>query len=818
MHLSRTFSRSAIFLFIFTVAAGIQAQKTANANPHYQSLRGLQPGEDAIVVSNLELKRDNATFTFHSGSFAFYGEVNGKVTGAVFRGEGHLHLTPPDEQEKHNLQILTHSAEFNEDFDQVVLRFSDNTANELRKASTGKGQSERAFSEAAAHAEHLQRTKLFDNVDLRLLEDVLSPVQGSYFRATIHGKTNHTLVFVVDPQGTDDLAPEEVMLMSWNEWGPAYMSSFYLAEDRARVAAHGEVDNSTYRIDSEDLDTTIEKSGFLTGFATLHLTARKDGVVVLPLNLHATLRVSKVETDKSEPLDFVQEKKEEDADFGVILPAPLKKGESITLRIAYGGKDVVYNAGGSNYYPVARSSWYPNSIAALGSFTNYHMLFRTPKDLQLVATGTKTAEKHDGKMTVTEWKTDVPLSDIGFSIGKFVTRQATIKDKQGNSLVLDAYANTELPDYLQEFTHGTEAPILPGGVGHADTSGGSLLQTLNTTSMLPAQLSQGQVAAQIYTSYFGPTPFNKISLTQQSACNYGQSWPTLVYLPVCGFLDSTQQHALNLDPADMYWKTVTPHEVAHQWWGQTVSWRSYRDQWMSEGFADASAAIFLLATSPKPDQYREFWKEARKQLTEKNAQGFRPIDEGPVTMGQRLRSDKVGWDVYRNLVYPKGAYILHMIQTMMWNPREGDALFKTTMQDFVSTYRLKAATTEDFKAIVEKHMTPQMDLEGTHTMDWFFREYVYGTELPNYHFESQITPSGDGLLLHVKATQSGVSSNFVSSAPLYLEFADGKVMRIGSLRFAGNGSVDQNIPLPKLPTPIKRAALNYYYDMLCTEN
>jgi aminopeptidase N len=35
---------------------------------------------------------------------------------------------------------------------------------------------------------------------------------------------------------------------------------------------------------------------------------------------------------------------------------------------------------------------------------------------------------------------------------------------------------------------------------------------------------------------------------------------------------------------------VTPHEVAHQWWGQEVGFDSYRDQWMSEGFANFSVA------------------------------------------------------------------------------------------------------------------------------------------------------------------------------------------------------------------------------------
>jgi aminopeptidase N len=49
--------------------------------------------------------------------------------------------------------------------------------------------------------------------------------------------------------------------------------------------------------------------------------------------------------------------------------------------------------------------------------------------------------------------------------------------------------------------------------------------------------------------------------------------------------------------------------------------------------------------------------------------------------------------------------------------KTGDERFKATMQDFVQAYTGKAATTEDFKAMVEKHMTPDMDLEGNHRMD-----------------------------------------------------------------------------------------------------
>ena len=792
-----------LLLAVSLCSSSLVAQHSANSNAVYQQLRSLLPGGDAVSVSNLELHRDAATFTFARGDFAFYGEVNGKITGAVFRGQGHFHLTPPTPEERHNMLVLNRAEEFDEDFDQLVLRFTDSTAKEIHTAATGKATSDTGFGQIASEFHDFQRKKLFQNIDLRLLEDVMSPTQSGFFLAAIHGKKNSHLVLTIDPHGAREVSPEEVSLMNWSDWGESYPAAFPLKQRSEGPAAGHDDQNGTYRITREDLDVTIERNGFLTGSALVHFTVLQDGVAAVRMALYPTLRVSKVSTEKGDPLDYVQEKKDEDADFGLLLPAPLKQDESITVRVEYAGKDVVRNEGNANYYPIARETWYPNAARGLGDYATYTMRFHVPKGLQLIATGTRVSESNDGSQTTSEWKTDVPLAVVGFNLGRFAMKEATVDDKLGDKLTIDAYANTTPPD---EFS------------GTTSEEGYQSFGNFSAVSMLPVQLSQGQAAAQIYTQSFGPIPFAKVALTQQFACNYGQSWPMLVYLPICGFLDQTQQHVLGLHPEDMYWKVVTAHEVAHQWWGQTVGFRSYRDQWMSEGFADTSASIFLQLTRNKPDDFRDFWKEQRRSLTEKNAEGFRPIDVGPVTMGFRLSTQRAGWSVYRNLVYPKGAYILHMIRMMMSSPQDGDTQFNAMMKDFVTTYRLQAASTEDFKAIVEKHMTRQMDLERNQKMDWFFREYVYGIDLPHYHFESQLTPAGDGQSLHFKLTQSNVGDNFRNLVPVYIELSDGRVFHILEVSAGGNSTVEKTVAMPKTPSPIKRVLINYFYDVLCTES
>jgi aminopeptidase N len=74
---------------------------------------------------------------------------------------------------------------------------------------------------------------------------------------------------------------------------------------------------------------------------------------------------------------------------------------------------------------------------------------------------------------------------------------------------------------------------------------------------------------------------------------------------MCYFYDTTIRHQLGMDQGDPgYWKSVTSHEVAHQWWGHTVGFNSYRDQWMSEGFAEMSASLYLQLIEKNPQRRR----------------------------------------------------------------------------------------------------------------------------------------------------------------------------------------------------------------------
>jgi len=116
-------------------------------------------------------------------------------------------------------------------------------------------------------------------------------------------------------------------------------------------------------------------------------------------------------------------------------------------------------------------------------------------------------------------------------------------------------------------------------------------------------------------------------------------------------------------------------------------------------------------------------------------------------------------------------------------------------------------------------MTPDMDMEGNHRMDWFFNQYVYGTQLPSYKMDSSFDTGADGtIVFSLKVTQSGVDDKFRMPVPVYLEMADGNMFFLGRARLAGNTTIDQKIPLKGLKDKPRRAVLNYYDDVLASPN
>jgi hypothetical protein len=810
------YSWIAFFSLVCVVAGSAQQGPAPNSDPTYQQLRNLTLGSESVTVNNVTLKRDAATFRLRSGTLCFVSPVQGKVTGAVFIGEGNLTLDVPITIENDSLKLFTKQDEFVETYQRLVLRFTDSTYEELKKAGTPGGSCDAGPLRDSQHAMRHADTLKY-NLDARILEDVLSPNPGKLFVAFVDGKRySGKELFIADPQGGPALpipvAPEEVEFVTYDQNKLGVWAAFHFADEYKTGAATGTQKNAPIHISHQELDTSIEKNAHLAATAKTTFVATVDGLRAVPFNLFHTLRVSSVTGENSQPLSFIQEDKNDDSDFWVVLPQPLARGQQYTITSTYEGKEAVVNEGGGNFFPVARENWYPNNASGgLGEYTSYDMTFRIPKGMKMAATGAFITEKNEGSQNVSEWKSTVPQTVAGFNFGRFKVEQVKL-DKP--DYLIQAFANEEQPDEVKNLLNASEGK-LPGQFESGYHFGA--LGNMSTMALVKKALGEAELSTKLYTDYFGALPFKQLEVTQQTSCNYGQSWPGLVYLPMCYFYDTTIRNQLGLQQFGIggYWKVVTPHEVAHQWWGHDIGFNSYRDQWMSEGFADMSASLYTQLIEKNPKKFIEFWNDERTMLLEKNKEGFRAIDAGPVTQGYRMSNSRTGFDVTRRLIYPKGAYILHMLRMMMIDNQTGDQDFKNMMHDFVQTYSGKAASTEDFKAMVEKHMTPDMQRIGGGKMDWFFNEYVYGTALPSYKVDSNFEKNSSGdMVLSMKLTQSGVNDAFRMLVPVYLEMADGRLVNLGRVTVIGNATENVKVPFPGLKQAPRRVMVNYYDDVL----
>ncbi|MGH9720233.1 MAG: M1 family aminopeptidase, partial [Bryobacteraceae bacterium] len=574
---------------IFTLAAGFaqnrqEAGKGAvqpNSDPNYRALREATPNK-TVRVSNLRIERDAAVFLLKSGLITFAAPVLDRVTTAVFSGDGEFQFMPALPIEVSYLKALTGKQDVTEPFDALALQFTDGTYDEIMKAaqpaeidSKARGILQDFRKRARYNTEH-PRSGLeagltgegVANFDTEVLAGLYNPAAPGFFRAFIFGKKHNDLRFIVNSLGAfpQMMAPEEVALLNLDPGGAeegVWYLSHTLDEMRANRASSEEdkriIDAEHYRIEN------VIRGTRLTAVSELTFKALRAGDRVLSFGLLPSLRVTRV-VFADRDIAFIQENRKDDGAFAAVLPEPLVKDQSYKIRIEYSGDKVLSNEGGGNFSVGARTSWYP-SLNAFNDRATFDLIFKVPRNFTLVSVGNRVEEHREGDLAVSQWVSKVPLAVAGFNYGQF--KRKDLADTETRHAI-EGYATSELPGYLKEF--------------------GDEIMSTSPSSLTNKALAETQASLKIFTRYFGESPYGRIAITQQPELAFGQSWPMLVYLPIIAYLDSTQRwkmFGIN-NRLTEFIQEVTPHEVAHQWWGHIVGWASYHDQWLSEGFADFS--------------------------------------------------------------------------------------------------------------------------------------------------------------------------------------------------------------------------------------
>ena len=169
------------------------------------------------------------------------------------------------------------------------------------------------------------------------------------------------------------------------------------------------------------------------------------------------------------------------------------------------------------------------------------------------------------------------------------------------------------------------------------------------------------------------------------------------------------------------------HEIAHQWFGNSVTEKNWRDIWLSEGFATYLTDLYIEKTEGVA-RFKERMQMERNKIIRYNF----------------MKSNPVVFDKPRNLMrllnpnsYEKGAWILHMLRH-----KTGDEIFYKILRTYYRKYRNKNASTDDFIQIAEQISGQNLQV--------FFKQWLYKSGVPKLAIRQQVKPEKRELQIQIK--------------------------------------------------------------------
>lgn len=774
----RALFRTIVVIYTASLVASAHAQAAPPSAPIelYRELRSVRlDASRTYGVRDAVLDLEDIHLSLNDGTISFTQAVDGHVTGAFFSGDAELLLIPPDRAERASLALFTKSAVLEEQFTTAYFRFDEDLPDELSASLRPADDAADFVNKWGALAQSFAESDA-----LRLLLAYTNQAPGEPIRRVFHAHIGGGKLGSFDVL-LDSGAPEQISVAQtgYTEAGDRYYDvwmSFAMRSVRARgqlEPAPEPLDISAYKIDSSVLPPHE-----LEAEAELTLTSRVAGQRALLFELSRFLKISSV-TIGDKPVEFIQneaipgsqlERRGNDI-MAVLLPTPLTQGEPVNLKFSYAGSAMSL-AGGGLMYVGARGAWYPNLGPEMATFD---LQFRYPKDWTLLATGVRTSLSASENLQAARWISERPIPLAGFNLGQYAE-----SDSETAQVNVATYAARGIEKALQQKTVQTQVvpPLTPR---HPLQQ--SIFEEVPALSPSPAanvkKVEQRAVdTVNFISSRVAPFPYRNLSITQMPGPD-SQGWPGLVFLSSFAFLSPQDRpHVAEPEYENLLYDELMPaHEIGHQWWGDAVLWRSYRDQWLMEALANYCALKQIEAQHP--DEWRFLMDRFRQDLLRPLPKGGPYLEAGPVTLGLRLASSKFP-NGYHVVAYERGSWLLHMLESMLDSPRKGSTAnessrFLEVLRGIQRDYAGRELSTQDFQRALEKALPPDLRYEGKPSLDWFFESWVNGTAIPRIEMkEVRIAMHRRELLATGTLLQEEAPKDLVTSVPLYAVNAAGK--------------------------------------------
>ena len=379
-----------------------------------------------------------------------------------------------------------------------------------------------------------------------------------------------------------------------------------------------------------------------------------------------------------------------------VLPRTYEAGDTLDLKYKYSGLfiDTIKQAQADvsladtntvdygniiNYRVPNDYPWYPQVPGHVDSST-FDWVLRVPKPMIAATSGVLLSLEEVDKMNVHTIKEEVPVSFPAILFGNFSLKENDPDYDKGETKIR-VYIHPGFEKDVQSF------------------------------------IDEAQSILNYYSAIFGPYPYKELDLAQMPGFfGYAQAPAGLVQMTGEVYMSKT-------DLANLYGRTADlrdyfiPHEIGHEWWGHRAGWGSYRDQWVSETFAEFSAALYVeerdRRKSGNPDDTSGY--DMRAADWRRGRRGHVQSRTSPLWLGGRHAH-------YQSTVYARGPLVLDQLRQAFG--REAVVKVMNYFNNWANDHGGNAIT-DDFQMILEQAI-PGVAFED------FLNEFIKGNaELPD---------------------------------------------------------------------------------------
>jgi hypothetical protein len=677
-------------------------------------------------VRSVEITHRDIRLAFKDAA-VFYDNLPDFHTAFLIIGNGTVRFSPSDAIEKHQLELVYKRPFLEDAIDFVYVRCSNSFASSNIKITPGEGLP--AVSQAETDRAALLFSKSYPRsftIESVLGKEFLSILpEGDEAVFDFRGRRAGDLSYIYYP-----FSEEPVSLYDRSR---ERIISLYRPADNGETQSKnlylGFADR--FDIDRYQLDLSYSPfNSYLSGKARISIVPRTGSLDTIKLRFNPDLEILKIYDQEKRELFFTRDRLRKLLYVDFISPPVLQK--PTWIEVYYRGRmsppppttDVIAQAASRSkfifrpryetFFFSQSGLWYPEPPEEDYFLARLKLII--PPEYKCVANGElvengrwnemgDVAEIEKTGSSIYIFETKSPIKYMSFIVGKF--------------------------DRVRDLTE--PVPI----------------QTSISTEIMEGAPSLPDVAKRILDYYirsFGPYPYEKLGIVKRLFPTAGGHSPaSFVVLNEVPWLGNapypmTSDSPVNLSDWDDYFLA---HEIAHQWWGQGVSFTTYKDQWLSEGLAQFAAVSYLR------DRYGE--RTYAAILKKFASWTVKKSEKGPITFGSRLSF--FDFEAYQTIVYDKAAMVLFMLQDLL-----GRNVFFAGLKEFFATFKYSSARTDSFIAVMER--VSGKDLKDF-SQGWF-RSY----ELPVVQTAWSEGKTASGSRLKIRVTQT--RGRFVF--PLWIEW------------------------------------------------